>query len=297
MITITGLSKFYGKQQVLKNVNLHLSTGVYAILAPNGAGKTTLMKIIATLFPPDEGIVTYNSVSIFELNDKYRELIGYLPQDFEPYSNISAELYLRYIAECKGLLRHELNERIPKLLRLVNLDGTGKKAIGKFSGGMKKRLGIAQALLNNPKILILDEPTAGLDPKESLVFRDYISHIAKDKTILLSTHIISDVERIADSIIFLKEGSVLYKDTQENLCNLLRGKVYQAICSSSDLPEGAVIISQKQEKEYTKIRFVYHSANACHFKMDLCEPTLEDLYIYIFRNDFALSQAEYDVLE
>ena len=198
MLTLSHISKSYGKFLAIEDINLELDNGLYGMLAPNGAGKTTLIKMITTLLFPSEGEILYDGIQIQKLGEKYRDLIGYLPQQFGYYKNNTPVQYLDYLAALKNLPRQGLRKKIEELLELVGLSDVANKKMKKFSGGMIQRVGIAQAMLNDPKILILDEPTAGLDPKERARFRNIISALSKDRVVILSTHIVSDIEFIAN---------------------------------------------------------------------------------------------------
>ncbi|WP_330404942.1 ABC transporter ATP-binding protein [Clostridioides difficile] len=200
-LEIENLSKIYGKKVANDKITVTLENGVYGLLGPNGAGKSTLMKQITTLIKPDEGQILYNGEDIFKMDADYRNILGYLPQEFGVYKNFTAKEFLQYIGALKGLRGKYLNSKIGELLDLVGLYDVRNKSIGKFSGGMKRRVGIAQVLLNDPKIIVLDEPTAGLDPQERARFRNLIAKMSRDKIIILSTHIISDIESVAKETI------------------------------------------------------------------------------------------------
>ncbi|MGO0804256.1 ABC transporter ATP-binding protein, partial [Clostridioides difficile] len=200
-LEIENLSKIYGKKVANDKITVTLENGVYGLLGPNGAGKSTLMKQITTLIKPDEGQILYNGEDIFKMDADYRNILGYLPQEFGVYKNFTAREFLQYIGALKGLRGKYLNSKIGELLDLVGLYDVRNKSIGKFSGGMKRRVGIAQVLLNDPKIIVLDEPTAGLDPQERARFRNLIAKMSRDKIIILSTHIISDIESVAKETI------------------------------------------------------------------------------------------------
>ncbi|MBY2478863.1 ABC transporter ATP-binding protein [Clostridioides difficile] len=225
-LEIKNLSKIYGKKVVNDNITITLENGVYGLLGPNGAGKSTLMKQITTLIKPNNGQILYNGKDIFKMDDDYRNILGYLPQEFGIYKNFTAKQFLQYIGALKGLKGKDLNRNIDELLELVGLYDVRNKAIGKFSGGMKRRVGIAQVLLNNPKIIVLDEPTAGLDPQERARFRNLIAKISRDKIIILSTHIISDIESVAKETLMIKNGKLLMKGTHKEILKHMENKVY-----------------------------------------------------------------------
>lgn len=219
MLTIANITKKYKNDTALNKISLELSEGIYGLLSPNGAGKTTLLKIIATLLSPTSGYVCYNGNDIWQMGEDYRKLLGYMPQHFGYYREYSILRYLRYIAALKGFGKKEADPVINDLLCQFGLFEIRKQKMKICSGGIVQRVGIAQALLNNPKILILDEPTAGLDPMEREQFRELLSAISQDKIVLYSTHIVSDVEPIADRIIMLKDHRLCCDATVEELCN------------------------------------------------------------------------------
>ena len=216
-LTLTGLTKTFQTTVAVNNLSCTMGTGVYGLLGVNGAGKTTLMRMLCTLLTPTSGTVTWDGRDIFALGSAYRNLLGYLPQDFGFYPDFSVQDYLLYIASLKGLRPATAKERTERLLHQVGLHKVRKQKMKRLSGGMKRRAGIAQAMLNDPKILILDEPTAGLDPKERIRFRNLISELAEDRLVLLSTHIVSDVEYIASQILLMKDGSLVRQGTTQDL--------------------------------------------------------------------------------
>ena len=206
-LILDGLTKTFSSFPAVNNLSYTMDTGVYGLLGVNGAGKTTLMRMLCTLLTPTSGTITWDGQDIFSLGSAYRNLLGYLPQDFGYYPDFSVQDYLLYIASIKGLRPATARQRMQNLLEQVGLTQVRRQKMKKLSGGMKRRAGIAQAMLNDPKILILDEPTAGLDPKERIRFRNLISELAENRLVLLSTHIVSDVEYIADQILLMKDGS------------------------------------------------------------------------------------------
>lgn len=225
-LMLDGLTKTFQTTTAVDHLSCTLDTGVYGLLGVNGAGKTTLMRMLCTLLTPTAGGVTWQGKDIFALGADYRALLGYLPQDFGFYPDFTVQDYLRYIACLKGLRPATARERIETLLVQVGLDKVRRQKMKKLSGGMKRRAGIAQAVLNDPKILILDEPTAGLDPKERIRFRNLISELAQDRLVLLSTHIVSDVEYIAREILLMKEGRLVRQGTAQDLLAAAPTKVW-----------------------------------------------------------------------
>ena len=228
-LAIDRLTKQYKNKIAVDRVSIKLKPGVYGLLGANGAGKTTLMRMICDIQNPTSGQIKYNGTDIKKLGEDYRQVLGYLPQDFGYYPDFTAYDFLMYIAALKGLSKEKAEMRVNELLQIVNLENEKKQKVKTFSGGMKQRLGIAQAMLNNPKILILDEPTAGLDPKERVKFRNLISSFSQDKIVILSTHIVSDIEFIADEIIVMKAGKKILTGTPEELLQDLRGSVWKCV--------------------------------------------------------------------
>lgn len=280
MLTIKNVTKKYGNFTVLDNISLDLNNGIYGLVSPNGAGKTTLLKMLATLSFPTSGEILWNGTNILKLDEKYREIIGFLPQQFGYYKDYTPVKYLRYIAALKGI-NDDVQTRIDTLLKMVSLDDAADKKMKKLSGGMIQRVGIAQALLNDPKILLFDEPTAGLDPKERVRFRNIISSLSRDKIVLLSTHIVSDIESVADNIIMLKDGKILFNDTVHNICSGLDANISEFVIGIEQLNEFSEkhrVLSQKCEGSVIKIRAVSNSRSVAK----AVTPTLEDVFLYYF---------------
>ncbi|MDU1455157.1 MAG: ABC transporter ATP-binding protein [Paeniclostridium sordellii] len=284
-LEIVNLTKSYKHKNANENINLTLESGVYGLLGPNGAGKTTLMKQIATLKCPTSGKILYNGKDINSLDDKYREVVGYLPQDFDAYKNFSAKDFLLYIGALKGLRKDESKIKTDKLLNLVGLYEVRNKAISKFSGGMKRRVGIAQALLNDPKVLILDEPTAGLDPQERARFRNLLSQIGKETIVILSTHIISDIESVAKETIMIKDGKVLLQGTHKEILDDMRGKVYSITVESEDevykIQNKYKVVNIQRGISDIELR-VISGIEITDFKAKSIEPRFEDVYMFYF---------------
>ena len=208
-LSIDRLTKQYQNKIAVDRISLRLNTGIYGLLGANGAGKTTLMRMVCGILKPTSGTITFDGIDVSE--ERYRSMLGYLPQDFGYYPEFTGEDFLLYMAALKGMRKPQARRKTVELLKLVSLHDVAKKKIKTYSGGMKQRLGIAQALLNQPKLLVLDEQTAGLDPKERVRFRDLIKDLGKDSIVLLSTHIVSDIEHIADDILMMKSGQLIYQ--------------------------------------------------------------------------------------
>lgn len=281
-LKVESLFKSYRKKEALKGISLELKSGAYGLLGENGAGKSTLMRILATVDFPTKGQVLYDGADIFTLDEKYRSLIGYMPQDYSVYPSFTAKDFLQYMGVLKGLTKDELKIKIPAVLDFVNLSDVANKKIKSFSGGMKRRMGIAQAILNDPEILIFDEPTAGLDPKERIRFSNIISDMSKDKIVLLSTHIVSDIEAIASNLIIISNGEILETGKIDDLVKTVRGKVWettvdQEICDG--LNKERSVIHLKQTGKNIEVRYVGDKYPGIESLS--AEPTLEDYYMFI----------------
>lgn len=227
-LTINNVSKQYGKNRALNDVSLSIESGVYGILGANGAGKTTLINILIGVLPQTSGEILFDNVDIRKLGTKYLDIIGYMPQYPKFYPNFRVDEFLDYMCCIKGIPTGKSSGIIKNVLKEVNMDEHSKKKIRELSGGMRQRVGIAQAILNNPKILVLDEPTAGLDPSERIRFRNIISKISKNRIVLIATHIVSDIEYIANQVIILKNGYLVQKGTIEELCAQENGRIWEA---------------------------------------------------------------------
>ena len=282
MLVVNHVTKKYGNFTALEDITIKFTNGVYGLLAPNGSGKTTLIKMIATLLFPTSGEILWEGIEITKLGEEYRNIIGYLPQDFGYYKNQSPRQFLHYLAALKGIDRSVANRKVTELLELVSLSDVMDKKMRHFSGGMIQRVGIAQALLNDPKILILDEPTAGLDPKERVRFRNLISEISQDRIVILSTHIVSDIETIANRVIMLKDHKLYCNDSPSNICRTLEGKVYET-WDIKTVTQPYFPLTQRQEDGRTLARFVCESD--CTEVARPVTPNLEDVFLYVYRDE------------
>lgn len=236
-IRISHLTKRFGDKTALDDVSLTLDAGVHALLGPNGAGKSTLINILTDSIERDKGEVLYNDYEITSLGAKYRELLGYMPQQQRLYDNYTAEEFLKYMAAVKGIAPARAREQIAELLKVVNLWEVRRKKVGGFSGGMKQRVLLAQALLGEPRILILDEPTAGLDPSERINIRNYIATVAQKMIVLFATHVVSDIECIAKDVIMIRDGRICKTGTPMELIDGMQGKVDELPCKLEDLEQ------------------------------------------------------------
>ncbi len=282
MLTVNHVTKNYGKFTALEDITLEFNKGVYGLLAPNGAGKTTLIKMLTTLLFPTKGDILYNGDDIIALDEDYRDIIGYLPQDFGYYKNYSPKQFLNYLGTLKGIEKSVLDKKTEALLSLVSLSDVANKKMRKFSGGMIQRVGIAQAMLNDPEILILDEPTAGLDPKERVRFRNLISSLSQNRIVILSTHIVSDIETIANKVIMFKDHQLLCNDMPKNICKYLEGKVFET-SEISKIEKPHLVLTQRQEDDKTYTRFTSEEKPAGHIKEVV--PNLEDVFLYIYKDE------------
>lgn len=281
-LVVDNVSKRYkGKLWGLRNFNLEIGPGVLGLLGPNGAGKTTLMNILATVTKPTEGRVTWNGEDITRSPNTLRSVLGYLPQDFGIYPNLNAIEFLQYLAAIKGVSGKAAQRRIDELLQLVNLTDVCKRPLGGYSGGMKQRVGIAQALLNDPQLLIIDEPTTGLDPEGRVRFRNLLSDLSGQRIVILSTHIVSDVEATATEIALINKGHLLQHVEPEQLLKSVEGKVWVSIISSHELTsfrQQHLISSSIRRSDGVHVRVVADTPPNNTAK-DIT-PTLEDAYLY-----------------
>ncbi len=283
-LLVDRLTKQYGSKIAVDCVSVVLKPGVYGLLGENGAGKTTLMRMLCTILESTSGEVFWDGREVVSMGAEYRDILGYLPQEFGYYPNYTAREFLLYMAALKGIPRDTAKKRAGELLKIVGLNDVGTKKMKTFSGGMKQRVGIAQALLNYPKLLILDEPTAGLDPKERVRFRNLISDYAGDRIVLLSTHIVSDVEAIADEVLLMKKGKVLTQGTVSELTKKAAGKVWELTVSPAEAKiwqEKTAVANLRHEGEQVVLRIL--SDDKPTEGAAPCEAGLEDLYLYSMR--------------
>jgi ABC-type multidrug transport system ATPase subunit len=282
-LVIDDVSKLYrGGVWGLRNFSLTLEPSVLALIGPNGAGKSTLMRILATITQPTEGRVTWNDTEIARSPDELRAVLGYLPQDFGVYPNLNAVEFLEYIAALKGLDGRAARKRIQELLQVVTLFDLQKRPLGSYSGGMKQRLGIAQALLNDPQLLIVDEPTAGLDPEARVRFRNLLSDLAGDRIVILSTHIVSDAEATATEIAVINKGHLLRHAAPEHLLQAVEGKVWQRVIPSAEFTAAQqhyLISSTARRSDGVHMRVVSETPPGTDAQA--VTPTLEDAYLYV----------------
>ncbi|POP34760.1 ABC transporter ATP-binding protein [Lactonifactor longoviformis] len=284
-LQIKNLTKEFKDMKAVNHVSFTMDRGVYGLLGVNGAGKTTLMRMICTLLNPTSGTILWGGRDIFSMGEEYRRVIGYLPQDFGYYPEFTPEDYLRYISALKGIKPVAAKRRIEDLLRQVGLENVRKKKIKKFSGGMKRRLGIAQAMLNRPRLLILDEPTSGLDPKERIRFRNLISELAEEGIILLSTHIVSDVESIANEILFMREGQIIDSGSPAELIEGIsrRVKVWECVMGKQEAEiyrKRYCVSNLKIEAEGARLR-ILSEVQPCPQAVQ-SPLSLEDAFLYYF---------------
>ncbi len=280
-----GLTKKFGPKTAVNDLNITLSNGVYGLLGANGAGKTTLMRLLCNLQNPTSGKILFNGKNIEKLGERYRNLLGYLPQHFGYYPDFTASDFLLYVAALKGLSEKNARRKVSELMEAVGLSAESNHKIKTFSGGMKQRLGIAQAMLNDPRILILDEPTAGLDPKERVRFRNLISAFSKDRVVILSTHIVSDVEFIAEEIIMMKAGQIVHFGRTQEITSEISGQVWECIVPSSYAEKYAATYNVSNLRNIgdnqTILRIIAERPpmkNAVQV-----QPDLEDLYLFYFK--------------
>lgn len=285
-LTLDRLTKQFKNKIAVDRFSYTMANGVYGLLGANGAGKTTLMRMICTVLKPTGGEILYNGSSIESMGAEYCDILGYLPQNFGYYPDFSAREFMLYMASLKGIQGRAAKHRVDELLRMVGLSDVAKEKIRSFSGGMKQRLGIAQAVINDPKILVLDEPTAGLDPKERIRFRNLISDLSQDKTVILSTHIVGDVEYIADQILMMKKGSLILSGSPADLTAAAFGMTWTLL-----VPAGVVeryeinycICNLRHIEDKVELRIVSKERPSPEAQ---CVPVnLEDLFLFYFADE------------
>lgn len=282
-LVLDNLTKGFGEFVAVDHINLTMTNGVYGLLGVNGAGKTTLMRMLCTLLKPTSGSIYCNGKDIFEMDGEYRKLLGYLPQDFGFYPEFTVNDYLLYIATIKGVRPAVARKRTNELISRVGLAKVANKKLKKLSGGMKRRAGIAQAMLNDPKILILDEPTAGLDPNERIRFRNLISELSEERLVLLSTHIVSDIEYIANEILMMKDGAIVNKGTLDEIINTMPEKVWNCFAPQqavSSITKRYKVSNIKSDNHGVDLRII-SAEKPCETAVCV-SPSLEDVFLYYF---------------
>ena len=291
-LTIYELTKRYKDKTAVDHVCLTLTPGVWGLLGANGAGKTTLMRMVAGILTPTSGKVRYDGIEVKALGEVYRDVFGYLPQTFGFYPEFTVADYLQYMAALKGLPKKEADMKIDELLHTLTLADVRNKHIRKLSGGMQRRVGIAQALLNDPDILILDEPTSGLDPGERIRFRNILSEFAQQRIVLISTHIVSDVEYIANRNAIMKDGKIIANGTTEELVKIMKGKVWQGTIPAEQLHryEHTLRVVTVRNEEGGNVSVRYVSENPGLPESQAAAPRLEDLYLWLFRGEEAIEE-------
>ena len=280
MLEIKGLTKKYKDKLALDNFTYTFEKGVYGLLGPNGAGKSTLMNILVDGIKKSGGDIRYNGENITKLGYKYRDIIGYVPQQQGMYDSFTAEEFLNYIANLKGINKKEISDKVTEMLEFVNLENVRKKKLGGFSGGMKQRILIAQALINDPDILILDEPTVGLDPNERIRIRNLIAQISINKIVIIATHIVSDIEFIANKIIMLSAGKIIKNGSPSELLSEIDGYVFEEMiekCNVEMYNQKYLVSGLMAGAQQVKIRYICNEKACNGHKV---EPNLEDYYLY-----------------
>ncbi|MBU5304251.1 ABC transporter ATP-binding protein [Eubacterium callanderi] len=286
-LKINRLTKQYKDKLAVDNVSLKLTPGIWGLLGANGAGKTTMMRMVAGILKPTSGGVFYDGLSIDDLGESYRDIFGYLPQTFGFYPEFTVKSYLEYMSALKGIGKKDASLTIERLLQMLALSEVKNKKIRRLSGGMQRRVGIAQALLNDPEILILDEPTSGLDPGERVRFRNILAEFAKERIILISTHIVSDVENIATRNAVMKDGRIIAAGSTDALVAVMKGRVWRTEVSESDLfkCERLVRIANIRSESGGRVSLRYLAENPVLPGSAPETPRLEDLYLWLFPED------------
>ena len=286
-VEIQNLTKRFGQKTAVDDVSLTLTSGVWGLIGANGAGKTTLMRMLAGILTPTSGRVLCDGADTLSLGEAWRDMLGYLPQHFGFYPEFTVADYLDYMAALKGLEKKAVREKIEELCEILSLTRVYKNKIKKLSGGTQRRVGIAQAMLNDPEVLILDEPTSGLDPGERVRFRNLLSEFARDRIVLISTHIVSDIEYIAAENAVMKDGKLIDVGTTEQLLRAVEGKVFTALVPDGELArverEVRVVSLKNEGGAQTLVRYV---ADAPLLRdSEMAEPRLEDLYLWLFKDE------------
>ena len=282
-LLIDHVSKSFKDKKAVRDFSLNITPGVWGLLGANGAGKTTLIRIITGIMKPGAGQVVYDGIPIEILKEKYKDILGYLPQEFGFPPEFSVKDYLEYVAALKDVPARETTKKINHLLEVLTLSDVKGKKIAKLSGGMKRRVGIAQAMLNDPKILVMDEPTAGLDPGERVRFRNFISEFSHDRIVLISTHIVSDVEVLANEILIIDAGKLIKYGTRSELINELQGRVWEySVGNEQAVNKDLSVISTRYENDYLIVRVL--APNKPYENARKVNANLEDIYFYLFSN-------------
>ncbi|MFF0572564.1 ABC transporter ATP-binding protein [Streptosporangium saharense] len=283
MLEIVDVTKVYrGGKHAVDNLTMRLGTGILGLLGPNGAGKSSLMRIAATVTRPTSGSVTFNGEDVLAKPDTLRRVLGYLPQDFGVYPNLTAREFLSYLAAAKGVSARSARARIDELLELVNLTEAARRPLGKYSGGMLRRVGIAQALLTDPQVIIVDEPTAGLDPEERVRFRNLLSDLAADRVVMLSTHIVSDIESVASDIAVIAAGRLRRRGTPEELLREVEGHVWEVVADSAAVAQiQARHVVNRMVRTSAGVRMRLLSPVQPYAEAVVVTPDLEDAYLAI----------------
>ena len=283
-LEIKQLTKSYGNILALNNINLTLTPGIYALLGSNGAGKSTLINLLTGNLKPTSGCILYNDKNIYELNQDYRAILGYMPQQQGLYEQFNAYRFLNYMAALKGMDKETTKTEIERVLTVVNLKKDAHRLLGQYSGGMKQRILVAQAIMNHPDIIILDEPTAGLDPKERIRIRNIISQIAGDKIVLFATHVVSDIEHIAKEVIMIKNGQIIDHRSPMDFCKSIQGKVFEIFIDEKELKniQDNYLVSNIIQQANGLLVRILSNQPPINYQYQEAIPNLEDVYLYHF---------------